>query len=532
MKLKMKSLDLSVFCVLLIVVMGASPALAQMGQGGGPVNGMGQGMNQGMNQGMGQGMMNGYGFDQYDKRFTGFGSMTFEEVGNNFGIPVKTMLSDLGLPEDMSTQLTILEVEEQYGVSGQEIVSYMVMNTQQSHTSLNARQRLLMCQQAVQAVRGGGMGQGMYFMRQGRFAYGNYTTFDFDPDAGEVSNFAVSGDMIFDSATVSDFAFKGEQVTGATAVYEGADSQILLHDNPMGTMQVMAFANKTVVFDLAEDVEASMETALSDDLKNVVVVKITKNNFEGYLTVSKNYLASGTDARPLEGLDVKVSGDRVTVTLVENSVVMFRAIPMEPAVMQTGYSYGSRAAYMHQVLNREIASGRVGAELALRAGGDNASIVNYTPMGLQVRERDRDRIVLGVDSDLPEGRVITVNVDNETINLSNPDRLRLRFDGVEIEKAGSIDELFAGGNRSLCYLVQENDTATMAVYIPKFSEHEIVIDLAPEAGEEGVTEEVGEEVATEEGAAEEGAETKSTPAFEFGLGVAVLASAYGLRRRR
>ncbi|WP_156148165.1 MULTISPECIES: MAST domain-containing protein [unclassified Methanosarcina] len=523
----MKSLELSVFFVLFIVILGASPALAQMGQGGGPINGMGQGMNQGMNQGISQEMMNGYGFDQYDNRFEGFGSMTFQEVCSNFGIPVKTALSDLGLPEDMSTQLTILEVEEQYGVSGQEIVSYMVMNTKQAQTSLNARQRLLMGQQAVQAVRGGGMGRGMYFMRQGRFAYGNYTTFNFDSDAGEVSNFAVSGDMIFDSVTVSDFAFKEEQVAGTTAVYESADSQILLHDNPMGTMQVMAFADKTIVFDLADEVEASMDTTLSDDLKDVIVVKITKNNFEGYLTVFKNYLASGTDAEPLEGLDVKVSDDRVTVTLVENSVVMFRAIPMEPAFMQTGYNYGSRAVYMHQVLNREIANGRVGAELAIRAGGDNASIVNYTPMGLQVMERDRDRIVLGVDSDLPEGRVITVNVDNETINLSNPDRLRLRFDGVEIEKAESIDELFVGGNRPLCYLVQENETATMAVYIPKFSEHEIVIDLEPEAGEEGAGEEV-----EEEGVTEEGSEAESTPAFEFGLGVAVLASAYGLKRRR
>lgn len=532
MKLNVKSLDLSVFCVLLIVVLGASPALAQMGQGGGPVNGMGQGMG----QGTGQGMMNGYGFDQYDNRFAGFGSMTFEEVCSNFGIPVETALSDLGLPENMDTKLTILEVEEQYGVSGQEIASYMVMNTQQTQTSLNARQRLLMCQQAVQTVRGMGMGQGMYFMRQGRFAYGNYTTFSFDSDAGEVSNFAVSGDLIFDSVTVSDFAFKDEQVSGATAVYEGADSQILLHDNPMGIIQVMAFADKTVVFDLADEVEASMDPALSDDLEDAIIVKITKNNFEGYLTVFKNYLASGTDAEPLEGLDVKVSDNKVTVTLVENSVVMFRAIPMEPAFMQTNYNYGSHAAYMQQVLNREIASGRVGAELALRAGGNNASIVNYTPMGLQVRERDRDRIVLGVNSDLPEGRVITVNVDNETINLSNPDRLRLRFDGEDIEKVGSIDELFAGGNRPLCYLAQENETATMAVYIPEFSEHEIVIDLEPETGEEEAGEEVGEEVGeegvTEEGAAEEGTETESSPAFEFGLGVAVLASAYGLRRRR
>ena len=526
-KLKMKCLDLSIFCILLIVILGASPALAQMGQGGGLAGSMGPGGRpvDGMGQGMGQGMMNGYGFDQYDNRFAGFGSITFEEACNNFGIPVGTALSDLGLPEDMDTKLTVLEVEKQYGVTGQEIASYMVTNMQQMPTSLNARQHLLMRQQAVQGMRD--MGRGMYFMHQGRFAYGNYTTFSFDADAGEVSDFAVSGDLIFDSVKVSDFAFEEERVAGAVAVYDGADSQIFLHDNPMGILQIRAFANKTVVFDLAEEVEANVDAELPDDLESTIIVNITKNNFKGHLIIFKNYLASGADTEPLEGLDVEVSDDRVTVTLVNNSVVMFRASPMEPALMQTGYIYGSHVAYMHQVLNREIARGRVGAELSLRAGGDNASVVNYTSMGVHVRERDRDRIVLGVDSDLPEGRVITVNVDNETINLSNPDRLRLRFNGKVIEKAENIDELFAGGNSPLCYLLEENETVTIAVYIPEFSEHEIVIDLEPEAGEEEAGEEAGEEGATES----EG-ESKPTPAFEFGLGVAVLASAYGLKRRK
>jgi MAST domain-containing protein len=529
-KMKMKSLDLSVLCVLLIVVLGSLPALAQMGQGGN-VNGMGQGgnvnsMGQGMGPGTGQGMMNGYGFDQYDSRFAGFGSMTFGEVCNNFGVPVETALSDLNLPKNMDTSLTILEVEEQYGVTGQEIANYMVTNMRQMPASLNARQQLLMRQQAIQNMRG--MGQGMYFMRQGRFAYGNYTTFSFDTDTGEISNFSVSGDQIFDSITVSDFAFKEEQVAGAAAIYYGENSRILLHDNPMGTMQVMAFANKTVVFNLSEGVEANVNTELSNELGNAIIVNITKDNFEGSLIVFKNYLATATGEEPLEGLDAQVSGDKVTVTLVNNSVVVFRANPMDPALMQTGYNYGSHVAYMNQVLDREIARGMVGAEIAMRAGGNNSSIVNYTPMGLQIKERDRDRIVLGVESNISQGRVITVTVDNETINLTNPDRLRLHIDGNAIERAANIDELFAGGTRPLCYLVQENETATMAVYIPQFSEHEIVIDLEPEAGEETTGEETGEE--TGEGTTE--TEATPTPAFEFGLGIAVLASAYGLKRRR
>ncbi|WP_410509112.1 MAST domain-containing protein [Methanosarcina hadiensis] len=523
LKLKLKGVDLSLFCIFLILVMGISPALAQMGQGGRPAGGMGQGAG----HGMGQGMMNGYGLDQYDSRFAGFGSMTFEEACINFGIPVENTLSDLGLPESMDTQLTILEIEERYGVSGQEIASYIATNTKQTPASLNPRQQVMMRQHAVQAVRGTGMGQGMYFMRHGRFAYGNYTTFSFDPDTGEVNNFAVSGDLIFDQITVSGFAFKEERVAGAVAVYEGDDSQIFIHDNPMGITQIRAFADKTVVFDLAEEVEASMETEVSDDSEDAIIVKVTKNNFVGYLIVFKNSLAAASGDEPLEGLDVEVSDNRVTVTLVNNSVAMFRATPMNPALMQPGYVYSSGAAHIHQVLNREIARGRVGAEITLRAGGNNASVVNYTSVGVHIRERDRDRIVLRVNSDLPEGRVITVNVDNETINLSNPDRIRLHIDGQVIERAENIDVLFAGGNRPLCHLLQENETATMAVYIPEFSEREIIIDLEPEDGGEEAGEETGEDESSEE---ED--EAKPTPAFEFGLGIAVMTSAYGLRRRR
>jgi MAST domain-containing protein len=96
-----------------------------------------------------------------------------------------------------------------------------------------------------------------------------------------------------------------------------------------------------------------------------------------------------------------------------------------------------------------------------------------------------------------------------------------------IEKAGNIDELFAGGSRPLCYLLQENETATIAVYIPEFSEHEIIIDIEPEAGEERAGEETEEEETTDESS-----EAEPAPAFEFGAGIALVASIYVLRRRK
>ena len=529
-----KRLDVSILCAFFIFLLVVSPAYAQMNKGGGMGSGMGP-------------MMQGYGFEQYDSRFEGFGSNTFKEVSDTFGVPVENAISDLGLPEDMDTQLTILEIEEQYGVSGQKIASYMVMNMTRMHTSLNAKNRLLMRQQAIQTMRRG-TGQGMFFMRQGRLAYGNFTTFNFN-ESGVIENFAAGGDLIFDSVTVSDFEYLDEQITGATAFYQGVDSQIFLQDSPMGIFQIRAFANKTVTFDLADGVKANQEKELANVSENMVPIKVTKDNFEGYLVIFMNPLSADPE-KTLKGLDVEVSDNKVTFNLVKNSVLMFRANSMPHAFMQTQYKNSPEHTHMHQVLSREIATGRVGAEIVFRNGTDHESIMNYVPINLHVRDRDRNRIVLGIESESQEGKVITINVDNETIDLSKPERIRLRYDGTVVEEATSIDELFTGGGNPLYYLLEENGTAIMAVYIPKFSEHEIVIDLVPE-GKENISEteeeteveeteeeteieETEEETETEETKAknESTEPAKSTPAFEFGLAAAGLATACGLRHRR
>ncbi len=64
---------------------------------------------------------------------------------------------------------------------------------------------------------------------------------------------------------------------------------------------------------------------------------------------------------------------------------------------------------------------------------------------------------------------------------------------------------------------------------PEFSEHEIIIDIEPEAGGE---ERAGEETEEEE-TTDESSEAEPAPAFEFGgAGIALVASIYVLRRRK
>ncbi|MDY9926430.1 hypothetical protein [Methanosarcina sp.] len=537
-----RRMEILLLCAFLFTVLTALLTHAQMGQGGSGAE---------IGSGIGSGIMQGYGFAQYDSRFNGFGSMSFKEVSDTFGVPDEDALSDLELPEDMDTQLTVLEIEELYGVSGQELASYMAMNMQQGNMSLNSREKLLMRQQAIQVMRAG-RGRGMFFMRQGSFACGNFTTFNFN-ESGRVENFAIGGNLLFDSVEVSDFEYLDEQITETTVFYQDIDSQILIQDSPMGILQVRAFANKTVTFNLADGVKASLEKDISSELESLAPIKVIANNFEGYLVFFRNPCAENAKGF-INGTNAGVKGDEITVNLIEDSVVMFRASPMQPSLMQTGYRYSHDYAYMNQVLNREIATGNFGAEIAFRAGSDQVSVTNYAPVNLKVRDRDRDRIVLCVESEIPDGRVININVDNETINLTKPELLRIRYDGSIIEEADNIDELFESGNRSLCYRLEEDGTVSLAVYIPQFSGHEIIIDLVSEGEKsaadvfetdepaldknelDGADEEINE---NEERVLETGepktkneeSDTESSPAFELWFAITGMAVAYGLKHR-
>ncbi|MCL7410404.1 MAG: hypothetical protein M8350_01125 [Methanosarcinaceae archaeon] len=458
-------------------------------------------------------MMRANDFGNMDNRFLGFTENTLIQTCNTFGVSADDAISDLGLPTNINREMMIGDIELQYGVKSDDIANYMVMHMSRTTSSFNARNMVEMRQQAMQGVRSQRMVYGLQFMNEGGTSYGHYVTYTFD-ESGEIRDFAISGDAIFDSAKVSDFDYSYESLQGAIARYVGTSSMFLLHDNPTATLQVKAMADKTVTFDLAEGVEAEM---IEDSANNTTSIKITKNNFEGYLIICRDFLAQNTD---MSGLDADITDGTITVKLVENSQVMFRATPMEPQYFQTQYQYSRDVSYMHQIMNQEVARGRVGAELTIRDRGNTSCLLNHTPVNLQIREAIQNRVVLRVESEMKEGQVVTINLDGETIDLNNPDRIRLRYDGVALERARNIDELFAGGNRPLCYLLQDNDTVSMAVYIPEFSEHEIIIDVEEV---ETVDEQPEEEEPIEDEAA-------PTPGFGVALALATLAGAHIKRR--
>ena len=494
----MKLLGVLLVSIMLFSVALVSPVLAQMGQG----NMMGQ--------------MRGEQFGHMDNRFMGFEENTLLQISNMFGVPVDNIIFDMGLPEDTDPSLTIGEIEAEYGVSGDLVANYMVLHMGNRPTSVNSRGFVEMRQQAMQGIRHQGMTQGLNFMMQGHSAYGNYTTFTFE-ESGEILNFALSGDVIFDSIKVSDFDYISQNIRGSNAAYIGSSSLINIHDNPMATMQVRAMADKTVVFDLADGVEASID---NEELNGATTIAITKNNFQGFLIVSPDFL---TGDQQISDIDISLTDGSITVDLVENSLVMFRATTMSPQFHQTIFQYSSQSLGMHQMVNNGIAMGRVGAEITMHDGGNSMSFLNYTPVNVQVREARQNRLVLGVSSELKEGQVIAIHMDERTMDLTGSDRLRLRYDGVPLSCTNNIDELFEGGDQPLCYFLQENDSTSMLVHMPEFSEHEIIIELEPESESESVENETEPADETEDAA--------TTPAFEVLFAVVALGAAYKLKRR-
>jgi len=83
-----KLLDLFALYAFLFALLVISPAYAQVDREKGTSSKKGP-------------MMHRHGFEQYDSMFEGFGSKTFKEVSDTFGVPVEDAISDLSLPEDM-----------------------------------------------------------------------------------------------------------------------------------------------------------------------------------------------------------------------------------------------------------------------------------------------------------------------------------------------------------------------------------------------------------------------------------------------
>jgi len=297
-------------------------------------------------------------------------------------------------------------------------------------------------------------GQGMHglgFMHSAGNAYGQYVTFTIDNQTGNILNYGIEGNPLF-NISIANFNNISTATLGSITRISNADGSIVIqiHDNPAAVINLLTNKSTSVTFTLADSVNAAKEDNF---------IRIESGSIVGYI------LGMGT-------VTSSVSATQVKMDASPNSAVVFRAAPVNMPMF----------GQMHKRLSQEIARNRVGMEVAFGRNG-TYDFINYTAgMHLKVQTMDRDRIRLLVNATNLTGRIIAINLDNSSLAIGPSDRLRIRYDEQLIQCMDDPNVVFNGTDTPLCWLspIQDRARVQLMIYAPKFSEHAIDILVEPE----------------------------------------------------
>jgi hypothetical protein len=332
--------------------------------------------------------------------------------------------------------------------------------------------------------------RGMGFMHREGNSFGNYVTFSIDNKTGEVMNYGILGITVFDSIKVQGFNFKETATMGAMTRIINNDGSIViqLHDNPAAVINIMAKAKATIIFDLAEGVNASKENN---------IVKISSGNLTAYI-------ASGN------ATSVNIAGGNVSIG-IDKGLTIFRASPVNMPMDE-----------MHRGFMGEINKNRAGAEISV-GDFDRSSIVNYSEdINVMIRSMEKNRMRMIINSSNHSGKFIMMNIDNSSLIWNEGQKLRLYLDNKPMRQVMSEQELYDANESSFWLTMMGRNRMEAIMYVSNFSERQVDIvvedEVTPTATPEVTT--TGTTTAT-----------PKTPGFEVALGMLCTFAAYRLRRR-
>jgi hypothetical protein len=135
-----------------------------------------------------------------------------------------------------------------------------------------------------------------------------------------------------------------------------------------------------------------------------------------------------------------------------------------------------------EAIARAVASGAVGGEITLVAGGGQSgeAVIPYNAVQLRALAAEPGRVVVGVDSDLREGKVIVLNLDASVLGGAE---LRVLLDGADLTGADDLADALTHteGEGAEYYVVQGRAGVQVVVQMPRFSPHTLeVLSLPPE----------------------------------------------------
>jgi hypothetical protein len=333
---------------------------------------------------------------------------------------------------------------------------------------------------------------GMGFMHREDNNYGNYVTFSVDNTTGDVLNFGISGNSVFDSIKIPGFDFKAETTNGAETKIINKDGSIVIHthDNPAAVIEIDSNKKASLVFNLAAGASATKQDNM---------VKITSGSIISYIISEK-------------ATSINIAGRQVNIETSGNTV--FRASPVNMPHDD-----------MEERFMGEMMTNRAGAEVSV-GKSDKYSIVNYSEdVNVTMESIETDHMRMMVNSSDHSGKYILMNIDNTSLMWNEGQKISLHLDNKPMKEVMTEGELYSASESSFWLNMTGKKRLQALVYISNFSTRQIDV-VVEAAGTPSITATapVSTTVPT--------AVPTKTPGFEIALGVMSIVAAVFIVRQR
>jgi hypothetical protein len=312
----------------------------------------------------------------------------------------------------------------------------------------------------------------------------------------------------FDTVAIGGFVPNGQPfVFRESLVYLGNNVMVTLTDYEYSSIYMQfGEANDTITFTVPEGIEISDRPHYYDLYEIGIDERIGQDDMDSGGTASADYYGFNEPPAPwYYGWDEAylTSGnitctiwvDRGSIDIVGNQIIISTypgASVSTSSYIEYGWAYRHNEPWFEDVptdsgkgaLAEAIEQGLVAAigYLFTDSSGaryNDAETMNDPSFQLKFMNVERNRFQVQVDSDIETGRIVTLNVNKETLDAENMKEVKVLLDNEGVKACGSMEELvnLQGGTRAGYYMVSGTSQNTIFVYVPHFSTHVITVGL-------------------------------------------------------
>ncbi len=299
---------------------------------------------------------------------------------------------------------------------------------------------------------------------------GYFTSFDLLENG--ISNYTLHTNntdlLIFESVVVQNMNVEETETRGPRYEIEGDNAEIRIHDVAPALMKIDAETDR----DDEENDSGKVSFELGDlefDGRDGPNLNLSyENHTAKLLSISRG--EGGWN----ESLDVNVSDGFVNYTFEEEIFFVFRMTGSGAHERER-----DRERMMEQNISEGISHGEIGGQVIVDRDryGISETAVSYADMQMmtRVRENNRVRVMVSSDSLEDDGKIVSIRIYNEVLEIDALEELEVRFDDKEIEMAEDYDDLVESSDEAEYLVSMGSEKIELLVTVPHFSTHTIEI---------------------------------------------------------